>query len=274
MDINELSRRKYDDVPVGGTLFTIDKIGLQFPSNYLNKSNLKPWKKGNCITILTHGEIAQINIHAEFEPQEEHLGKRCLDAILLLILNDVFTYNFVYQFYIMLNFTYSFIFFDKSYSVMLLSCFFSVVEWEWAIDFLDYPLYSNIDISIENKKSLKKVKNSHYSRDDIQKKRLRERNGKMVKLSKGRQKSLYINYPCNSKIGIDRIVDRVEIRQQGKYKKDLSNELLIGNKEQALEKSAPKIKRAIKKIIHDDAFIFSDKWKDNLPIEYLMLFYD
>ena len=271
MDVNELSRKMYEGIPKGGTLYTVDKIGLRINAKYLNKDKLAQWKTNNWITVLTFGETAQINVHAEFEAWEEHLGKRCLDAVLLLLRNDVFTCSFSLIFFKTMSSMFPLIL-RKSYSAVLLSFFFKVAEWETAIDFMDFPLFSHIDTDGANKGSLRKFKNSHYSRDDRIKKRLRERNGKQIMLSKGHQRSLFIHYDRGKKMGGERPVQRVEIRQQGKYGKDLSTDLLDGTKEDALEKSAPAIRKAIKKAIHKDALELSDFWKDNTPMEYSVIF--
>jgi len=274
MDVNEFSRRMYENVPEGGTLYTVDKIGLRIDARHLNKGGLAQWKANNPITVLTFGETAQINVHAEFEMWEEHLGKRCLDAVLLLMWNNVFTMDFCFMFLGTMSYMPRAPILDGSCQTVLLSFFFRVAEWETAIDFLDFPPFSAIDTDGANKKSLRQFIDSYYSRDERRKKRLRERDGKQVLLSKGHQRSLFIYYDRGKKTGGDRQVKRVELRQQGKYGKDLSNDLLDGTKDDAFDKAAPIIRRAIKKAIHKDALKLSDYWKDNTPREYAMIFGD
>lgn len=92
--MNELSRGMYKNIQYGGVLFTIDKIGLQIDGHYLNMEKARDWVKDMPITIMFYGNVSQINIHAEFQPLEKHLGKKCLNAILILLFNGVFNSEF------------------------------------------------------------------------------------------------------------------------------------------------------------------------------------
>jgi hypothetical protein len=174
MDINALARAQYSDIPKGGFAFMVDKIGLRINSGYLCKENLEPWKTNNFITILTYGETAQINIHAEFEPLTKHLGKKCFNAICLLILAGVFQPVFVAFFMALLNHLSPLICFFDPLTVCVLGPLFGVGEWEWACDFLDYNPYKHIETDKANPKTLKKYQGSFYSRDDKTKRRLKE----------------------------------------------------------------------------------------------------
>jgi len=273
MDINSMSRELYQDVPeTGEVIFTVDKIGLRIETIYLNQQMLEPWKRGNVITILTFGETSQVNVHAEFEPWEKNLGKKCFDAICLLVFNGVFKNNFTIPFINFCKYMAPFILFDKTWYSLLLGLFFKVVEWEWAWDFFDNPLLSYIDTSNENKKAFRRYINSNYSKDGKVKRRTKERNGKPIELSKGRQQSLVNIYDRGKKIESDRLVERVEIRQQGKYKKDLTMDLLAGTKEEALSKSLVAIKKSVNKVIHKDALRHTDFWEQNVPSEYKQIF--
>jgi hypothetical protein len=273
MKTKELSRKMYDEVPQGGSLFIIDKIGLQLETKHIRKENIEIWKEDNFITILTFGNTAQINIYAEYDPMTEHLGRRCFNAILVLLNAGVFNSGFYFSFMETARTYFPFICFFDFLTVSVLNTFFKVVEWEWAIDFLDYPLFSfmDIDTDIKNKnKKLKKYRSSDYSKDDIKVYRKRKSDGKSV--SKGHQHSLICHYNRGEKNDIPRHIERVEIRQQGKYKKDLNNDLLEGNKDDALIKAVPVIRKSIKKVIHDKALILDDYWKKNPPEEYKTLF--
>jgi len=272
MDIKEISRNKYNNIPTGGSLFTIDKIGLRIPTKYINKNNIKQWKTSNTITILTFGETSQINIHAEFELWEEHLGKKCFDAICLLLLDGVFNIDFTLPFMEYFQILLPIIIFDKSYYVFLLSNFFEIAEWEWAWDFMDKPLYSFLDIDMNNKNNFKNYKNSNYSKDGKVTKRTKERNGEKVSLSKGRQQSLVNLYDNGEKIKSNRMITRAEIRQQGKYKKDLAFDYLDGTKKEAINKAIPVLKKSVNKVIHPKAVELTEYWKKNAPQEFTQIF--
>ena len=274
MEINALSRDLYSDVPKGGFVFMIDKIGLRINSNYLRKENLGPWKTNNFITILTYGYTAQINIHAEFEPKTKHLGRKCLNAVLILINAGVFKSSFSIQFMAVLNCLFPFIYFFDFLAVFMLKKYFELVEWEWAFDFLDYSPYANIETDNINPKSLLKHKNSYYSKDSKCYRRLRKnKDGKNVLLSKGKQKSFLIGgYERSSKIKSERPIYRTELRQQGRYKNDLSMNLLEGTHDDAFEKAMPSLKRTLNKVVDINLLELSDYWKRNIPQQYASLF--
>jgi len=272
MDIKGKSRGLYNNIPEGGTLFSIDKIGLRIETKYINKSNIEQWKTSNSITILTFGETTQINIHAEFELWEEHLGKKCFDAICLLLLNGVFNIDFTFPFVQYFQRFFPIIIFNKSYYVFLLSNFFKVVEWEWAWDFLDYPLYSFLDVDTKGKNNFKKYKNSNYSKDGKVIRRIKERNGKPMSLSRGRQQSLINLYNKGEHIRSNRTITRAEIRQQGKYKKDLTFDFLDGTKEEAINKAIPILKKSVNKIIHPKAIELTDYWEKNASQDFIQIF--
>jgi hypothetical protein len=272
VDINALSREMYEGIPAGGTLFTVDKVGLQIATKYINKSCIEPWKTANMITILTFGETTHINIHAEFEVLEEHLGKKCFDAICLLMFQGVFTSDFSFSFLQCFQSLFPFIIFDKSYFVPLLSTFFKIVEWEWAWDFLDNPLYLFLNSAINEGNNFRRHKNSNYSKDGKVIRRIKERNGKQVSLSKGRQQSLINIYRRDKKIKSDRSIERVELRQQGLYKKDLSFDFLNGTKEEAVNKAIIVLKKSVNKVINNEAIKLADYWKKNAPREFIEVF--
>jgi hypothetical protein len=264
----------YDEIPFGGTLFTIDKIGLRIETKYLNKTNIKPWLKGNCINIMMFGNIAQINVHAEFEPFQKHSGKRCLDAILVLIINGVFNTQFSIIFYKMFFNLFPFIVFDKSFSVFLLSNFFTLSEWEWAIDFLDIYPFSSIKTDLNNPKSLRKKETTFYSKDWKKTRRTKKENGLEYSEVKGVQKSFLSSYDKGKKIESERPIFRTEIRQQGKHRKDLTLKLLDGTAEEAFSNALPILKKNINKIIEKDTFSLDGYWKSNTPDQYKQLFLD
>jgi hypothetical protein len=276
MEINALSRALYDDVPNGGFVFMVDKIGLRIRSCFLNKENLETWKVNNFITILTFGETAQINIHAEFSPSMKHLGRRCLNAVILLMNAGVFKQGFVIPFMATLNNLFPYIWFIDFLAYFALQLHFELAEWEWAYDFLDYKPYSHIETDKENPRTVKKYEDAYYSRDDKASRRLREnKDGKMLSLSKGRQKSLVIvGYDRGKKIGSERTVYRTEIRQQGKYKNGLSMDLLNGNQEDAFKKALPRLKKTLNKVLDTNTLVLSDHFKQNPPQQYVMLFSD
>jgi hypothetical protein len=272
MDMKELSRKMYDDIPKGNSLFTIDKIGLRIATKYINKNNIESWKKSNIITILTFGETTQINIHAEFELCEEHLGKKCFDAICILMFEGIFNINFILSFTQYFKCLFPFIILDKSFYVLLLSNFFKIGEWEWAWDFMDYPLYLSLDTNANSNYSFKNYKNSNYSKDRKVIRRIRERNGRLVNLSKGCQNALLNIYDKGKKIESDRIINRVEIRQQGKHKKDLVFDFINGTTEEAINKAIPILKKSVKKVIHPEAIVLTDYWKENASQEFMQIF--
>ena len=272
MDINELSRKMYDNIPFGGVLFTVDKIGLQIETKNINKANIELWKKNNYITILTFGNVTQINIHAEFQPLTKCLSRKCINAITILLNAGIFQAPFVIQIMNVIKSLYPFILFFDVLTYYVINTFFKVVVWEWALDFCDHPLFSFIDTNKESNKSLKSYKNSDYSKDGKKITRFRIREGKSILLSKGRQQSLYIHYYKGKKINAKRHIERIEIRQQGKYKKDLTNDLLIGDIDDAFNKAIPMLKKQIKKVIHGNALVLHDYWKSNKPKEYSALF--
>ena len=273
-NINKLSRKMYEEVPRGGTLFTIDKIGLRIETKYLNKANIKPWFKGRYINIIIYGNIAQINIHAEFEPNQKHLGRRCLDAILVLLYNGVFNYNFICMFYTAMSNMYPYLLCDNSISIILLSLFFTISEWEWAIDFLDYFPFSSVKTDKDDPKSILNYKNTFYSKDGKKLLRTKEENGQTYSELKGVQKSLFCGYDKAKKIESERPIFRTEIRQQGKHKRDLSVELLDGTAEEAFTKELPILKKKINKVMEPNTLELSDHWKKNTPEQYKMLFFN
>jgi len=274
MDINQLSREMYNDIPKGGTLFTIDKIALSVDTCNIILDNYLPWKKDNFITILLFGKITHILIHAEFEPWEKNIGKRCFDAILVLLANNVFQPFFTLAFINTCSSMFPFFLYDKSWCHLILSFFFKLVEWEWAIDFLDKKPFSFIDTSKENPLGFRKYKNTSYSKDGGKKYRTVEKNGEIKKEVKGVQKSLVDIYNRAKKIEIDRNVTRMEIRQQGKHKEDLYYDLLNGSKETAFNKILPIIKKKIKKVVGKDSLILSKHWEENPPEQYKSIFID
>ena len=273
-NINELSRKMYDEVPKGGALFTIDKIGLRIGTKYLNKANIKPWLKGRCINIMIFGDITQINVHAEFEPYQEHLGKRCLDAILVLLYDGVFNYNFIYMFCTAMINMYPYLLCNNSCSIILLSYFFTISEWEWAIDFLDYYPFLSVKTDKDDPKSLIKYKDTFYTKDWRKVLRKKEENGQTYSELKSIQKSLFCGYDKGITIDSKRPIYRTEIRQQGKHKKDLSVKLLNGTAEEAFAKELPILKKKMNKIIKPDNIELTDYWKKNIPEQYKMLFSD
>jgi hypothetical protein len=159
-------------------------------------------------------------------------------------------------------------------SILALQPFFKVVEWEWAWDFLDNPLYSFLDVDKTRSDNFRHYMNSSYSKDGEVKRRMKEVNGKQVNLSKGRQQSFAIIYDKGKKIENDREITRLELRQQGKHKKDLSFDLLAGDKEDSLAKAIPTLKKSLKKVIHQNALQLTDYWLENAPKECLQIFVD
>jgi hypothetical protein len=274
MGMKELSKKMYDEVPHGGSLFTIDKIGLRIDTAHLNKEKAKWWFKGNLVNILIYGNTTQISIHAEFEPWEKHLGKRCLDAILKLTFSGVFNLSFMTLFYPMLRSFIPYIILNNSYSFILLSNFFTISEWEWAFDFLDFYPFLSINTDKNNSKSLFKHKdgNTLYSRDYKETRRTKNENGQEYSELKGVQKSFLSNYNKGKLIKSERPIYRTEIRQQGKHKKDLTIELLDGTAEDAFSRMLPKLKKNISKVIEPDTMVLSDYWESNTPEQYKQLF--
>jgi len=272
MDMDELSRNMYKNVPYGGTLFTNDKISLQIETQYLNMVNIKRWYKGKPINIMIYGNTAHINIHAEFEPLKKHLGNRCLNAILILLFDGVFNIDFTLKFNNLFFVFYPAIFYFDFLSVILLSKFFTIAEWENAIDFLDIQPFASIKTDITNPKSLKKIGSTLYSKDWKEMRRKKEENGEVYLELKGVQKSLICSYDRGAKINSKRLIYRVEIKQQGKYKKDLSIGQLDGTAEEAFYNMLPVLKKNINKVIEPDTFTLNKYWSSNTPEQYKKLF--
>lgn len=262
----------YENIPFGGSLFTIDKIGLRMDRKNIILENYKMWKTNNFITILIFGEYAHINIHSEFMPLEKNNAFRCLCAIFLLFFNSVFTPYFSLMLISMCNKLSPLMLFDKSYYGFFLSLFFDIVEIEWATDFLDVYPFSFIDANNNNPKSFRKYENTFYSKDGKKTLRTVEKNGKMMREVKGVQKSLVDIYDKGVKIGSERKITRMEIRQQGKHKKDLTFDLLNGSTEKAFDKVLPIVKTKINKVIGKDTLQLSKHWNDNPPEQYKRLF--
>jgi hypothetical protein len=173
-----------------------------------------------------------------------------------------------------LNNLFPYIWFIDFLAYYIVQLHFELSEWEWANDFLDYKPYSRIETNEDNPRTVKKYKDAYYSRDCKTYRRLREnKDGKMVSLSKGKQKSLVIvGYDRGEKIGSERAVYRTEVRQQGKYKNDLSMDFLNGNQEDAFEKALPNLKKTLNKVLDTNSLVLSDYWKQNTPQHYAMLF--
>jgi len=272
MDINKLSQKMYENIPFGGSLFTIDKIGLRMDRKNIILENYKMWKSNNYITILIFGEYVHINIHSEFMPFEKNNAFRCLCAIFLLCSNSVFTSYFSLKLILMFNKLSLLMLFNKSYYGFFLSLFFDIVEIEWATDFLDIYPFSFIDTNNNNPKSFKKYRNTFYSKDGKKTLRTVEKNGKIMKEVKGVQKSFVDIYDKGIKIGSERKITRMEIRQQGKHKKDLSFELINDCTEKVFDKILPIVKKQINKVVGKDILQLNEHWNDNPPEQYKRLF--
>ncbi|ULQ60391.1 hypothetical protein K7I13_03530 [Brucepastera parasyntrophica] len=243
-------------IPNGNSQLVIDKIGLRIKTEYLNKDTVKDWQKGR-ITILTHGETAQINIHPEFEPWEKNLGWKCLDAVLVLLHTQAFTRRFSFCVYTMYKTLYPYLLRNDMFISYFLSNFMSLAEFELAFDFYDYPLL--ISPSNTEHHDFKNYKGTFYSLDG--KVTRRKRNGKM--LSKGNQQSAVIIYDRGKKLGSDRKCTRFEVRYQGKYRKYLSINMLEGTAEKAFSLLKPSFPKIIGKLISPESIVLTDYWDLN-----------
>ena len=272
MDMNELSNNMYKNIPFGGYLFTIDKIGLRLPTYYINHIKAKGWLKDMPVTIIFYGNVSQINIHAEFQPLEKHLGKKCLNAILILLFNGVFNSEFNLLFNRTFRLFFPYILFSDSLVVLLLSRLFKIIEWENAIDFLDISPFTFIKIDENNNKSFRKFYDTIYSKDCKKTRRITIENNKKYIELKGVQKSLICGYDKGKKIQSERQIYRLEIKFQGKYQKYLIMNYLNGTAEEAFIKMLPILKTLIIKIIEPDALLLNEYWMSNTPDQYKQLF--
>jgi len=261
-----------DNVKYGGSIFSVDKISLGIETKFINKENIEFWKTNQLINIMTFGETSKINIHAEFEPNTKHLGRKCFNAILLLINNNVFNTPFVFSFYQSIKNNSPSIFCLDFMTIYVIGMHFNIMEWEWAFDFYDLPIFSFMEINNKNEKSFKRYKDTNYSRDGKQILREKEINGKKVELSKGRQQSLVCHYNRGKKIKSTRHIERVEIRQQGKHKRDLSIDLLNGTKEEAIIKSLPILKKNVNNVLDKETYVINKYWEMNAILYFLEIF--
>ena len=227
-----------NDVPFGGEKLVIDKIGLRIPTNCFNKIVTKGYQYG-VITILHFGNVSQINIHPEFLPFRTNHARRCLDAIILLLLNKVFSLEFSLTLTSLINRFSWFLIFNDNFVVIFLEQFFQLVEIENAFDFYDITLFENANIF----PGFRGYKNTLYSLDG--KTTRRNRNGTMV--SKGHQQSTVAVYNRGLKTGSSRLITRLEIREQGKHKKHLAMNMLNGNTKKVYENLKPTMKKTVDK---------------------------
>jgi hypothetical protein len=257
-------------IPYGNFLLSIDKIGLRIGSQYFNKEAARAFQRGN-ITILFHGNAAQINIHAEFEPYIKNIGKRCLDAISHLVCLNVFNKSFKKIFLEQYRYFLPFITFDDSMCVLLIQCFFTLVEFEVAFDFYDFEPF--VKPNITEHPGFGTYKGTFYSTDWNQPRR--DIQGR--KLSKGHQQSFIAIYNRGKRIKVKRRITRFEMRYHGKYKKYLPMVLLIGTTEDAYKLLLPSARKILRKLVNINDIEFTQFWLDCTPnilelfIKYILL---
>ena len=273
--MKKLSRDMYKDIPYGGYLFTADKIAFKIKTERLNMIGAKRWFKDNPIGIVVYGHTSFILIHAEFQPNQRHLGRRCFNAILYLLFDCVFSTGFslILNNFIKTYFSYLLLF--DFFTVMFIKMFFTLADWENAIDFLDVAPFAFINTDVNNPKSFRVKKGTtFYSKDWSQKHRNREVNGEVYTELKSVQKSVVCGYDKSKTIDCERPIFRIETKSQGKYSKDLKIEHLDGTVEEAFVKMLPTIRKNIKKVIAPNALKLAEPWKEAPPEPFKRLFLD
>jgi hypothetical protein len=274
MDMKEMSRNMYVNIPYGGWMFTTDKITLRLETEKLNMIKAKRWFKGTPVNIVIYGNTAHINVHAEFQSYQKHLGRRCFNAVILLLLDGVFNANFSYILDNMITSLFPYIFLYDYLTKYFILSFFTLVDWENAIDFLDIAPFVFINTDSNNPKSLRKKGTGFYSRDWKQTRRTKKKNNEIFSEIKSVQKSLLCCYDKAILIDSERPIFRVETKSQGKYRKYLDIDLLDGTSEDAFEKMLPAIKTSLNKVVESSTLVLSKQWKNNPPEQYRKLFID
>jgi hypothetical protein len=236
-------------VPYGGTMFSIYKISLSIDSKYINNNNIGILNNSNIISIKTSGEITKINIYANYNRSTKHLGRKCLNAIMYLIKNNVFKESFKIIFYNTINFNDPIILYSDFFATYIIKVLFRVTELEWVFDFYDLPLFSSIDIdNYNNNKCFCRYLDVYFSKDN--------KNGEhLIK----NEKAFVTHYNVGNRIKSVRNIERVKIHQQGKYMNDLTDDLLNGTKEDVIIKILPMLRNYINDVLDKDSFILNKK---------------